>query len=361
MDLNELRVRIDGVDDRILELLEERAGLVEEVAASKRAAQVESYHDPERERLILERLEAKGAGRFPREAIRAVFREVLSACLALQAPPRVAFLGPEGTFSHMAARCLFGLGAVYRETNSIEGVFDAVARRDATYGVVPVENSTEGAVTLTLDALLESDLRIRQELVLDVSHCLLSRAPGLPSIERVYSHPQALGQCRSWLARNLAGAQLVHAASTAAAARAVLDDPRGAAIATRLSGELYGLPVLTEKIQDHPENATRFVVVGPTERRRTGRDKTTLAFSLRDELGALRRVLEVFDEAGINLTRIESRPSRQKAWDYVFLCDLIGHHDDENVASAVDVLQSRCAMVKVLGSYPRHEPSPEGS
>ena len=206
MPLDDHRRRIDDLDDKILALLDERAHVVSDVARSKRDANLPTY-DPDRERQVLDRL-ASRAGRFPAEAIRAVYREVMSACLALQEPLTIAYLGPEGTFSHAAARTLFGLAATYTEATTFEGVFDAVSRKEATYGVVPLENSTEGSVTRAVDALIHGDLLIRAELELDVSQCLITRAPGLASIERVYSHPQPLGQCRVWLPTNLAAAQL---------------------------------------------------------------------------------------------------------------------------------------------------------
>lgn len=350
MNLDDLRKRIDELDDAILKALDERARVVSEVGRAKRDANLPTY-DPSRERAILDRL-ASRAGRFPPEAIRAVYREVMSACLALQEPLKIAYMGPEGTFSHAAARGFFGLAATYTETTTIEGVFDAVARHEAQHGVVPIENSSEGSVDHALDALVGGDLLIRAELELEVAQCLLSRASGLPSIERVYSHPQALGQCRVWLAKNLAGAQLVQSSSTAAAVREAAADPRAAAVASRLAADLYGLPVLRERIQDQADNVTRFVIVSTEDAARTGNDKTTLAFSLRDGRGALMRVLALFDEEGINLTRIESRPSREKPWDYVFLADIEGHRDDENVARTRARLAERCPMVKHLGSYP---------
>jgi chorismate mutase/prephenate dehydratase len=209
-------------------------------------------------------------------------------------------------------------------------------------------------VTRSAYALIEGDLLVRQELVLDVAHVLLARAGlGLSSIDRVYSHPQALAQCRVWLAKNLPGAQLVQTASTTAAAREALTDERGAAIGSRLAAEIYGLEALREGLHDRPENATRFFVLAKKDAPRTGQDRTTVAFSVKDGRGALRNVLTVFDDAGINLTRIESRPSRQKRWDYVFLVDLEGHREDEAVARALTELGGRCAMMKVLGSYPR--------
>jgi len=351
--LDDLRKRIDALDDQILQLLDDRARVVGDVARAKRDANLPPY-DPARERMVLDRL-AASAGRFPAGAIRAVYREIMGACLALQEPIKVAYLGPEGTFSHAAARVFFGLAAAYCEATTLEGVFDAVSRRQAQDGIVPIENSTEGSVIHAVDALVASDLLIRAEFELEVSQCLLTRAAGLASIERVYSHPQPLGQCRLWLVKHLSAAQLVQSTSTAAAVREALVDPGGAAIASRLASEIYGLPVLRERIQDHPENFTRFVVVSLEDAARTGDDKTTVAFSLRDGggRGALLRILTVFDEEGINLFRIESRPSREKPWDYVFLAELEGHRDDASVASAMRRLGEKCPMLKHLGSYPR--------
>ena len=356
MSVGEYRKRIDAIDDQLLTLLGERAKVAEEIGVLKRTAGVATLHDPEREEQVLARLMGKGAGGFPPSAIRSVFREVISACLSLEQPVSVSFLGPEGTFSHMAARHLFGLSARYREATTISGVFDAVRAGDASYGVVPIENSTEGSVTPAADALIEGDLLIRQELVLDVAHVLLGR-PGLAlgTIERVYSHPQALAQCRVWLAKNVPSAQLVQTSSTVAACHEALADERGAAIGSRLAAELLELEAIRDGIHDRPENATRFFVIAKRDAPPTGKDKTTLAFSIKDGRGVLRSVLGVFDDAGINLTRIESRPSRQKRWDYVFLADLEGHREDEAVARAISQLGERCAMVKVLGSYPRRD------
>lgn len=353
MSLDDLRKRIDDLDDGILKLLDERARVVTDIARAKQAAGHPTY-DPERERRVLERLTARAAG-FPPEAIRAVYREVMSACLALQEPVKVSYLGPEGTFSHAAARAYFGLAASYLEATTFDGVLDAIMRRQAQDGVLPIENSTEGSVPNAVDALVASDLLIRAEFELEVSQCLLTRATSLASIERVYSHPQPLGQCRMWLAKNLGAAQLVQSPSTAAAVREAMIDPGGAAVASRLASEIYGLAVLRERIQDRSENYTRFVIVSTADAPRTGNDKTTIAFNLPDAQGrgALLRVLTILDEEGINLSRIESRPSREKPWDYVFLAELEGHRDDANVASAMLRFRAHCPMVKHLGSYPR--------
>ncbi len=353
MTLDHLRKRIDELDDDILRLLDERARVVADVAKAKREASLPTY-DPRREQLVLDRL-ASRAGRFPADAIRAVYREVMSACLALQEPLKVAYLGPEGTFSHAAARQFFGLAAAYLEATTFEGVVDAVSRKQAQDGVLPVENSSEGSVPSAIDAIVASDLLIRAEFEIEVSQCLLTRSTTLTSIQRVYSHPQPLGQCRMWLAKNVGGAQLVQSPSTTAAVREAMADPNGAAVASRLASDLYGLPVLRERIQDQAENFTRFVIVSTVDAARTGDDKTSLAFTLPDGKGrgALLRALTVFDEEGINLLRIESRPSREKPWDYVFFAELEGHRDDEGVARATQRLRERCPLLKHLGSYPR--------
>jgi chorismate mutase / prephenate dehydratase len=355
--LADARKRIDALDDEILDLLAQRADVARDVAEAKRAASVPVFHDPERERRVLERLMEKGGDRFPPDAIRAVFREVMSACLSVEQPLRVAYLGPEGTFSQLAARRLFGLQARYRECATIDAVFEAVGSKDATYGVVPFENSTEGAVSMTSDALLDGDLRIRQEYVLPVAHCLLSRAGSLSQINTVYSHPQALAQCRSWLAKHLPRAQVVQTTSTAAAAREAQTDDRVAAIAGDIAAEIHGLPIARANIQDRAENATRFVVLAKDDAPPSGRDRTTIAFGVADRKGALRRVLSVLEDADVNLTRIESRPSRTRAWQYVFLVDLEGHRADDAVARALRAVAKSADFVKVIGSYPRAEPT----
>ncbi len=350
--LPELRSVVDQIDDELIGLLERRASLVDEVASAKREAGL-PLHDPDRERLVLERLGARAKGKFPAQAIEAVYREIMSACLALQQPMAVGYLGPEGTFSHMAARTLFGLGVRYVELPTIAAVADAVRRGHVDYGVAPIENSTEGSVSYTLDCLLDGGVHLRREWILPVEQALLGRALNLAQITRVVSHPQAFGQCREWLAKHLPHAQLVHSTSTAAAAREAAGDPSTAAIASRLAAELHGLPVLVAAVQDRTENATRFVLLAKEDSRPTGDDKTTMAFSLRDGKGALRRILEVFENEGVNLTRIESRPSREKAWDYVFIVDLEGHREESHVARAITELEQRCPVVRVFGSYPR--------
>lgn len=349
------RAQIDALDNAIVELLEKRVAVARDVAIAKRAAGMDRFHDPEREQAVLERLVKRGH-QFPPDAIRAVFREIMSACLSVEEPLRIAYLGPEGTFSQMAARRLFGLQARYRDCATIEGVFESVQSDDVTYGVVPFENSTEGAVSTTSDALLEGDLRIRQECVLPVSHCLLSRATSLSAITAVYSHPQALLQCRNWIAKHLPRAQVVQTTSTAAAAREAHSDDRAAAIGAELASELYDVPVRRANVQDRPENATRFVVLAREDAPPSGRDRTTLVFGVEHQEGALRRVLSTFETAGVNLTRIESRPSRKAPWQYVFLVDVEGHRSETPLAKALRTARKSTSFLKVVGSYPRFVP-----
>ena len=355
VDLGELRRAIDSVDDRLLELLAERARIAQQIGEAKRHTRAPVL-DPEREKALLERLVARGAGPFPRAAVLAVFREILSGCVSLQATVTVAYLGPAGTYSDVAARTFFGFAPRYVEEATIEGVFEAVRHGRALYGVVPLENSTEGSVASAVDSLLEGGCMIRRELVLPITHCLLSTATALSDVARVYSHPQALAQCRRYLAKNLPHAQVVQTASTAAAVREAGQDPAGAAIGSALAGELHGVPALREGIQDLATNATRFVMIGAEDAPRTGRDRTTLAFAISDdaERGSLRRTLTAFEDNGVNMTRIESRPSRAEAWRYVFVVDVEGHKSDPEVAAAITALRERCDRVMVLGSYPRY-------
>lgn len=350
--LSELRAAIDAVDDELLELLNRRARLVREVGDLKRT-KGRAFYVPGRERRVVDRLQAANEGPFPGEAIRPVFQEVISACLSLQKGVRVAYLGPEGTYTHQAVKRHFGTSAPTTPCGTIGAVFEEVERGVAEYGVVPVENSTEGVVSHTLDTFLDSELQITGEIVVPVDHCLLAR-PGLEEsgIERVYSHPQALGQCRQWLHQNLPEATAVECASTSDAARRAAEDAHGGAISAELAARLYGLAVLRRKLQDISHNVTRFLVIGGTaEPRAEGVDyKTSLLLVLGNKPGDLFAALQPFSAGGINLTKIESRPSRRKAWEYVFFVDLEGHAADPAIASAIAALSDVCEA-KVLGSY----------
>ncbi len=357
MSLDDVRKRIDALDDALIELLDQRARAVSDAFELKRQAGL-PLHDPQREKHVLDRVEQKLRARlrasFPVAGVRSVFREILSACLSVTEELKVAYLGPPGTFTHMAAQSAFGLGAQYVHSATIPGVFDAVNGRATDCGVVPIENSTEGGVSFTLDSLIDSDVLIRQELVLDITHCLLGHHDDLGRIDRVYSHPQAIAQCRGWLARNLPSAQLVVSNSTTTAAREASSDPSAAAIASHLAAEIHGLRVIRQSIQDRSDNSTRFVVIALDDAPPTGDDKTSLLFSTPHEEGALKRVLEILYEEGLNMTRIESRPRPgAQRWQYVFFTDVEGHRAQPAVARALSRLDETCGFVKVLGSYPR--------
>jgi chorismate mutase/prephenate dehydratase len=354
-ELAAIRAKIDATDDQILKLLNERARFVSRVADLKTALQV-PFYVPSRERQISDRLSAANPGPFPTEAIRSVFQEIFSACLSLEKKVRVAYLGPEGTFSHQAVKRQFGLQAHATPMGSIPAVFDEVERGNADFGVVPVENTTEGIVLHTLDSFMDSDLKISAEIALEVNMCLLARAgTDLQQIERVYSIPIALGQCRRWLATNLPRATLVEARSTADAARQARDDARGAAVGSEMAAKLYDLVVARRKIEDLAHNMTRFLLIGRLQAERTGRDKTSVLLVTKDQPGILYRTLGAFAQRGLNMTKIESRPSRRAPWEYVFFVDIDGHEHDLDVAAALAEVRAACESVKVLGSYPKAE------
>lgn len=351
-DLKALRRRIDEIDDRILDLLNERAEVVIDVGRIKEGASSDFYV-PSREQAIYQRLLDANAGPFPNDGVRRVFREIISASLNLEQPMKVAFLGPQATFTHVAAMQQFGFSAQLVSQKSISAVFADVERGRADYGVVPVENSTEGVVSHTLDMFIDSGLKINAEVLLEVSHDLLSLSGRLDDVRRVVSHPQALAQCRRWLEENLPDVPQVDVGSTGAAAQMVAEDDSTAAIASEAAANLYGLKVVRKKIEDNPNNYTRFLVVGQKNPERTGRDKTSLMFRIKDEPGILYRMLEPFSKRNINLAKIESRPLKKKAWEYIFFLDLEGHIDDAEIAAAVEDLGQYCEFVKVLGSYQR--------
>jgi chorismate mutase/prephenate dehydratase len=350
--IKELRHEIDAVDDRILELLNSRAALVIDVGRLK-SVKKDEFHVPSREREIYERLAAHNSGPFPNEAIKSVFREIISASLALEAPMKVAFFGPKATFTHLAAMQQFGLSAELVPQKAIPAVFEEVGKGRAKYGVVPVENSTEGMVSHTLDMFMESDLKINAEVLLEIHHYLLSRTGRVEDIKKVYSHPQPIAQCRDWLAENLPNIPVVDVASTAVAAQIVSEDYTAAAIASELAASIYDLKIVRERIEDQVNNFTRFLVIGKKLTEMSGDDKTSLMFSVKDEVGILYRMLEPFAKRGINLSKIESRPLKKKAWEYIFFLDLMGHIADPVIAEAVQELKQCCQFVKVLGSYPR--------
>jgi chorismate mutase / prephenate dehydratase len=350
--LEKLRSEIDQIDGQLVALLNQRARVASEVGRLK-AGQDRDFHVPSREREVHERVARINQGPLPAEALRGIFREIMSACLALESPVKVAFLGPLATFTHIAAMQQFGLSAQLVPQKSIPAVFEEVEKSRALYGVVPVENSTEGMVSHTLDMFVDSDLKITAEVLLEVSHDLLSRTGRTEDVRKVYSHPQALAQCRHWLEENLPNVPLVDVASTALAAQIVSEDLSAAAIASGSAAEHYGLKVVRSRIEDQVNNFTRFIMVSRKLAEPSGNDKTSILFSVKDEPGILHRMLEPFARRGVNLSKIESRPVKTKAWEYIFFLDMAGHVSEAPVGEAIEELKSFCLFLKILGSYPK--------
>jgi chorismate mutase / prephenate dehydratase len=352
-DLEDLRARIDEIDATLLRLLNDRARCAEAVAAVKRGQGDPSFYRPEREAVILRQVRERNPGPLPGDAVVRIFREVMSECLALEQPLSVAYLGPEGTFTQLATRKHFGQAATLMPLPSIDAVFREVESGRVHFGVVPIENSTEGVVTHTVDCFMESPLLICGEVVLPVQHHLLSTCERLEDVQVVMAHPQALAQCRQWLDRSLPGVERRHAASNGRAAEDAARVPASAAIASEIAAERYGLRMLARNIEDRGDNTTRFLVIGRVTTGPTGRDRTSVMLSTANRPGSLFGLLQPIADAGISLTRIESRPSRCVNWDYVFFLDLQGHQDDPAVAACLGALREQAEMVKILGSYPQ--------
>ncbi len=353
MSLEHYRARIDEIDSQMLELLNERAACAKNIGDIKRST-TSVFYVPEREKLILDKLRALNAGPLPDEAIKAIYREIISSIRALEKTTTVAFLGPLHTFSHMAAKRIFGATAEYHPMPTLADIFTEVERRRVDYGVVPVESSMGGGVSDTLDRFIVSDVKIINEIMLRITQNLLSKSP-MEEISRIYSKDQGFTQCRNWLQANLPRAELVPVSSTAEAARLAAGEPGTAAIASKLAADSYQLDIVVPCIEDAAHNYTRFFVIGRQVAAPTGNDKTSLLLAARDRPGALYNLLLPFARAGINLTRIESRPSRKKAWEYVFFIDLLGHADEPQVREALDEVAEHCVELKVFGSYPMGE------
>lgn len=353
MSLAELRQQIDAIDTQVLALLNERVQLASQVGRLKHA-EGRAIFVPSREEEVFRKLLAQNGGPLGERSIRAIYRQVISAAIALEKRLVVAYLGPEATFTHQAALQQFGESLDYLPLGSIPEVFATVQHGEADYGVVPIENSTDGAVGIrSLDLLVETDLKIVAQNYLRISHCLASQSD-LAAIREVHSKDNALGQCRQWLSRHLPHARMVEIDSTAVAVQRAAEAPTVAAVASPIAAERYGVPIQYEDIQDRTDNITRFLIIGrecspPTQH---GNDRTSLVFSLHDKPGALLTALQIFSYRGLNLMKIESRPSRAKLWDYYFYVDIAGHHDDGPVQEVLTELHQHCPMVKWLGSYP---------
>ncbi len=356
MPLEEIRRQIDAVDENIQSLLNQRAGLAQKVGLSKNAeGKTVDFYRPEREAQVLRSVLKRNKGPLRDEEVLRLFREIMSACLAQQEPLKIAFLGPEGTFTQQAVFKHFGHSVRALPLGTINEVFQEVQAGHADFGVVPIENSTEGTVNNTLDMFISSPLKICGEIELRIQQHLMGQMQDLKKIVRVCSHQQSLAQCRSWLDENLAGIELIPVSSNAEGARRARDEKGTAAIAGQAAAEVYGLKVIVANIEDQADNTTRFFVIGRKLFNPSGTDRTTLMFSAgdTDSPGALHRLLEPFARLKISLTRIESRPSRKKKWDYVFFIDAEGHADAEPLKSALEALKGQASLFRVLGSYPR--------
>jgi len=348
------RQKIDEIDGKLLALLNDRARVVLEVGKIKRDRKAELYA-PAREQAIYVRLTGLNQGPFPNEAVRSVFREIISASLSLEGPLKVAYLGPEATFTHMACTQRFGFSVSALPVESIKSVFDEVERGRVNFGVVPIENSNEGVVNHTLDMFIDSPLKIFGEILLEISHNLLSKTGKIEALKRVYSHPHAFAQCKVFIETRLPGVEVVEVSSTAKAAELAQEDPTAGAIASELAARLYDLVIIQKKIEDNVNNFTRFLVISPQTHAPTGKDKTSLLFSVQDKPGILYEVIRPFSRAKINLTNIESRPSKRKAWEYIFYVDMEGHIEDKKIRKVIKGLKAGGITLKVLGSYPSAE------
>ena len=350
--LDQLRARIDAIDRELLRLFNERAKIAQAVGEAKHAAGEKTLFRPEREAQVLARRQAENPGPLPNAAIAQLFRELMSACMALEAPLKIAYLGPEGTFSQAAALKAFGSSAETVALGTIDEVFRTVEARQADFAVVPVENSTEGAVGRTLDLMLVTPLSAVGEVQLEIHQNLMSHVKSLGDIVRVYSHSQSLAQCNGWLNANLPRAERVPVASNAEAARRAATDREAGAIAGEMAARIYDVPVLARHIEDDPNNRTRFLVIGAQTVPPSGRDQTSLVMSAPNRPGAVHALLAPFAKHGVSMTRFESRPSRMGRWEYYFFVDLEGHEKDPKVAAALAELREIAPFVKLLGSYP---------
>ena len=354
IDLSKLRDEIDDIDTNIQELISKRAGIASFVAKTK--AKSESggaFYRPEREAQVLRAVKQRNEGPLKDEVLVRLFREIMSACLAQQKPLNIAYLGPAGTFSEMATYKYFGHSVSAMPVTSIDNVFSEVEAGIADFGMVPVENSTEGAVNNTLDMFLSSPLKICGELDLPIHHNLMSKNKALLEINTVFSHRQSLAQCRGWLKENMPNVECIAVSSNAEAAKRAQYTEHSAAIAGESAAHMYGLDLLHKEIEDRSDNSTRFLIIGKQILVPSGEDRTSLLVAAKDQPGALFHILQPMNECGVSMTRIESRPSKLGKWDYVFFIDVDGHKDDENLANALRMLERVTTQLKVLGSYPK--------
>lgn len=354
-DLNKLREAIDQVDTDLLRLFNRRMELAQEVGRVKASNGMKLFV-PGREELIIKRLLEANRGPLNEASLRAIYREIFAASRLLQYVLQVSYLGPEWTYSHLAALSLFGHSARYVPYSTLEDVFDALLKGKVHVAVVPVENSLQGGVGRTMDLLYEKDARVVSECYVEIANCLASHLESIRSVKRLYAHPQAMEQCRRWVYENLHEVEWYECTSTAQAAQLAQKDSAGGAICNLYAAHYYGLRILAERIEDHVGNTTRFFALANHFNPNTGNDKTSVLFAVSDEPGALYTALEAFARPGVNMTRIESRPNRLFPWQYLFYADVEGHHEDNDVRSALQALKSRVTFLKILGSYVKTDP-----
>jgi chorismate mutase/prephenate dehydratase len=351
MNLDELRKQIDLVDEELVALLNRRAEIVVEIGRLKSGSGTPIYA-PDREKAVLDKIRKANKGPLADRTLVAIYRELMSGSFLLEKPLRIAYLGPQGSFSHLAAVEKFGSSVEYEPVTDIRGVFEEVTRQRADFGIAPIENSVHGGVIDTLDALLETDAQICAEINRAIHHNLLANCP-LEAVEKVYSKPEVFTQCQRWLSETNLSHKTVPVASTSKAAEMAREEPIAAAIGSTLAADLYHLKVICANIEDNANNVTRFFVIGRVPARPTGEDKTSIVFTTRDEPGALVNVLDAFRQAGVNMSFIQSRPSKKRNWEYYFFADLKGHQNDPALQAGFTAARTHCLRLNVLGSYPR--------
>jgi chorismate mutase/prephenate dehydratase len=351
MSLEELRKRIDEIDYQLVKLLNERARVVVEIGKLKNKTDKPVYA-PDREKDVFARIIKANVGPLPDRCLTAIWRELMSGSFVLERPLRIGYLGPAGSFSHNAAMLKFGQSVEYEPLTDIASIFDEVSKGHCDLGLAPVENTMGGGVIETLDALIDSDVKVCAEVLMAIHHNLLGNCT-LEEVEKIYSKPEVFAQCRNWLSATFKGTQTIPVASTARAAQLAAEEPKAAAIGSTVAAELYGLRIICENVEDIANNVTRFLVISREDARPTGEDKTAILFSTAHKAGALADVLDVFKRYGINLTNIESRPSRKRQWEYYFFVDFLGHRTEKHIQEGMEESKKHCLQLSILGSFPR--------
>lgn len=354
MNLDELRKQIDGFDKELVKILNERAKVVVEIGKIKNASGSEPIYASHREKAVFDKIRAANTGPLPDKCLVAIWREMMSGSFALERPLRIACLGPKGSYTHTAANLKFGQSVEYEPVSDIKSVFEEVSKGHSDFGVVPVENSSGGGVLETLDSFISSDVMVCAEVYMAIHHNLLANCK-LEDIEKIYSKPEVFTQCSSWLSATFKEANTISTASTAKAAQLAVEEKNAAAIGSAIAGELYGLKSICENIEDVSNNVTRFLIIGKEDAKPTGEDKTSILFSTSHKAGALVEVLQALKSNGVNLTTIQSRPSKKREWEYYFFADCLGHKTEETVEKALEEASHHCIQLSVLGSFPKNQ------